>query len=168
MCWKARAQRVASLQQAFDAATFKELVERYQGKVFIFVFHIVGNREYADEISARVFAKCYASLKPLDSESAILQVLYRVAVRESFGDMRAARSRTSEAATPARRSSIVRMLSPLREEERMLLLLREVEGYSVTELGALLRTDETTVRDKLFRARRQLARKGQTGALANN
>lgn len=184
MCWKAICQRArilrgadpglknnqpmtASPLRAYDATAFKELVERYQGKVFTFVFHIVGNREYADEISVRVFAKCHSSLKRFDSESSILPFLYRVAVREAFRYIKDPRIRTSEAAAPARRRSIVQILSLLNEEKRMLLLLREVEGYSVTELGTLFRIDEKTVRDKLFQARRQLAQGGQTDALAN-
>ena len=184
MCWKAVCQRARILRDAdpgfknnrtrtaspsrdYDATAFKELVERYQGKVFTFVFHIVGNREYANEISVRVFAKCHSSLKRFGSESAILPFLYRVAVREAFRYIGASRIRTSEVAVPPGQRSILQSLSSLNEEKRMLLLLREVEGYSVTELGTLLRIDDNAVRDKLSQARRQLAQERQTDALAN-
>ena len=41
------------------------------------------------------------------------------------------------------------------EEERLLLLLREVEGYSIHDLSRMFSWNENTVKVKLFRARRR-------------
>ena len=39
----------------------------------------------------------------------------------------------------------------------MLLMMKEVEGYSIQELARLFRCNQNTVKVKLFRARRRLA-----------
>ena len=45
----------------------------------------------------------------------------------------------------------------LSEEERLFLLMKEVEGYSIEDLSRLFACNENTVKVKLFRARRKLA-----------
>ena len=42
-----------------------------------------------------------------------------------------------------------------------LLLLKEVEGYSVEELSGMLKMNENTIKVKLFRARQKLVKAAQ-------
>ncbi len=48
------------------------------------------------------------------------------------------------------------LLSRLDDEERMMLILKEVEGYSVEEIGAMLDMNVNTVKVRMFRARGRL------------
>jgi RNA polymerase sigma-70 factor (ECF subfamily) len=56
---------------------------------------------------------------------------------------------------------VVKLLSRVSEEERMLLMLKEVEGYSVEELADRTGMNENTIKVKLFRARQKLVRAAQ-------
>jgi RNA polymerase sigma-70 factor (ECF subfamily) len=47
------------------------------------------------------------------------------------------------------------------DEEKQLLLLKEVEGYSVEELSGMLKMNENTIKVKLFRARQKLMKAAQ-------
>jgi RNA polymerase sigma-70 factor (ECF subfamily) len=47
------------------------------------------------------------------------------------------------------------------DEEKQLLMLKEVEGYSVEELAGMLKMNENTIKVKLFRARQKLVKAAQ-------
>jgi len=56
----------------------------------------------------------------------------------------------------AQRDFVNKLLALIPQEDRLMLLWREVEGCSVTELAEMTGTNENTVKVKLFRARRKL------------
>jgi RNA polymerase sigma-70 factor (ECF subfamily) len=56
----------------------------------------------------------------------------------------------------AERQYVMRLMERLSEEERTLLMMKEVDGYSVEELAAMNGMNENTVKVKLFRARQKL------------
>ena len=55
--------------QARDEMAFREIVERYQSKVFSIIYGILRNRNDAEDIAQQVFAKVYFSLKNFDFRS---------------------------------------------------------------------------------------------------
>jgi RNA polymerase sigma-70 factor (ECF subfamily) len=63
--------------------------------------------------------------------------------------------------SPQRKAELAQMVSLLlgkvSAEERLLLLMKEVEGYSIEDLSRLFACNENTVKVKLFRAREKLA-----------
>jgi RNA polymerase sigma-70 factor (ECF subfamily) len=61
----------------------------------------------------------------------------------------------------AQRDYVMKLLSRVSEEERALLMLKEVEGYSVEELAAKTGMNENTIKVKLFRARQKLVKAAQ-------
>jgi RNA polymerase sigma-70 factor (ECF subfamily) len=52
---------------------------------------------------------------------------------------------------------VSRLLGRLSSQERLLLLMKEVEGYSIQDLSRMFAWNENTLKVKLFRARRRLA-----------
>jgi len=56
---------------------------------------------------------------------------------------------------------VTKLLARLPEEERSLLLLKEVEGHSVEELARMTGINENTIKVKLFRARQKLLKAAQ-------
>jgi RNA polymerase sigma-70 factor (ECF subfamily) len=61
----------------------------------------------------------------------------------------------------AGRDYMVKLLTRVSEEERMLLMLKEVEGFSVEELAERTGMNENTIKVKLFRARQKLVKAAQ-------
>jgi RNA polymerase sigma-70 factor (ECF subfamily) len=61
----------------------------------------------------------------------------------------------------AQRDLITKLLSKISEEDRMLILLKEVEGHSVEELSQMTGMNENTIKVKLFRARQKLVKAAQ-------
>jgi RNA polymerase sigma-70 factor (ECF subfamily) len=54
------------------------------------------------------------------------------------------------------RQLLDRLLSHLEEKDRLMLVLKEAEGFSVEEIGEILGLNVNTVKVRLFRARGRL------------
>jgi RNA polymerase sigma-70 factor (ECF subfamily) len=170
--------------QARDEMAFREIVERYQTKVFSIIYGILRNHNDAEDISQQVFAKVYFSIKNFDSRSSLLTWIYKITVNECYDYLRKKRVRKlvyesdfsaddaqrMEASEPAvdqaapvdkqlaQRDLVVKLLAKVSQEDRNLILLKEVEGHSVEELAAMTGLNENTIKVKLFRARQKLVK----------
>ncbi len=170
-----------------DEAAFREIVERYQSKVFSIIHGIVRQRNDVEDIAQQVFAKVYLSLKNFDFRSSLITWIYKITVNECFDYLRKRKvrklvyesdlsedevrrventepnvNRTLPAdSSLAQRDYVLKLLSRVSEEERMLLMLKEVEGFSVEELAAQTGMNENTIKVKLFRARQKLVKAAQ-------
>src|SRR5258707_2287275 len=168
--------------QAKDEMAFREIVERYQAKVFSIIFGILRNHNDAEDIAQQVFSKIYFSIKNFDFRSSLLTWIYKITVNEcydylckkrvrklvyesDFSEEDAKRMEASEPAVDAsvpadtrlaQRDLIVKLLSKVSEEERSLILMKEVEGHSVEELAEMTGLNENTIKVKLFRTRQKL------------
>ncbi len=58
----------------------------------------------------------------------------------------------------AQHDLVFKLLSKISEEDRSLILLKEVEGHSVEELSQMTGMNENTIKVKLFRARQKLVK----------
>ena len=61
----------------------------------------------------------------------------------------------------AQRDLILKLLSKVSEEERSLILMKEVEGHSVEELAGMTGLNENTIKVKLFRPDRKFVADGR-------
>jgi RNA polymerase sigma-70 factor, ECF subfamily len=173
--------------QAQDEMAFREIVERYQTKVYSIIYGILRNRNDAEDIAQQVFAKIYFSIKNFDFRSSLLTWIYKITVNECYDYLRKKRVRklvyesdfTAEdtlimensepgsAQAPgvdtqlAQHDLVTKLLSKISEEDRSLILLKEVEGHSVEELSQMTGMNENTIKVKLFRARQKLVKAAQ-------
>jgi len=173
--------------QAGDETAFREIVEKYQSKVFSIIHGIVRQRNDVEDIAQQVFAKVYLSLRSFDFRSSLITWIYKITVNECFDYLRKRKvrklvyesdlsedearrventepnvDRTAPAdASLASRDYVIKLLTRVSEEERMLLMMKEVEGYSVEELAARTGMNENTIKVKLFRARQKLVKAAQ-------
>jgi RNA polymerase sigma-70 factor, ECF subfamily len=173
--------------QAGDETAFAEIVERYQSKVFSIIHGIVRSRNDVEDIAQQVFAKVYVSLRNFDFRSSLITWIYKITTNECFdylrkrkvrklvyeSDMSEDEVRRVENSEPvvdrqapadttlARRDYVLKLLTRVSEEERVLLMMKEVEGYSVEELAASTGMNENTIKVKLFRARQKLVKAAQ-------
>ena len=173
--------------QARDEMAFREIVERYQAKVFSIIFGILRNHNDAEDIAQQVFSKIYFSIKNFDFRSSLLTWIYKITVNECYDYLRkkrvrklvyesdfseedAQRMQNTDAAIDqapaadtrlAQRDLIGKLMGKLSSEDRSLLLLKEVEGHSVEELSQMTGMNENTIKVKLFRARQKLLKAAQ-------
>src|SRR6201996_5582674 len=151
--------------QTGDETAFREIVERYQSKVFSIIHGIVRQRNDVEDIAQQVFAKVYLSIRSFDFRSSLITWIYKITVNECFdylrkkkvrklvyeSDMSEDEVRRVENSEPAldrgaradsslaRRDYVVKLMDRVSDEEKQLLMLKEVEGYSVEELSGMLK-----------------------------
>lgn len=168
--------------QADDKSAYEELVRRHQGRVFAVAGGILRNNEDVEDIAQQVFLKAYFSLKRFDQRAAFSTWLYKITVNECWDLLRKRKVRpllyeaelseeqvsqyqaSSEAQDGApdvsqqlaTREQVELLLDCLDERDRMMLLLKEVEGFSVEEIAEMLEINGNTVKVRLFRARRRI------------
>jgi len=173
--------------QAGDELAFREVVERYQAKIFSIIYGILRNRNDAEDIAQQVFSKVYFSIRNFDFRSSLLTWIYKITVNECYDYLRKKRvrrlvyesdftqeeSQRMEASEPAvdpslpaderlaQRDLALKLLAKVSEEDRSLILLKEVEGHSVEELAQMTGMNENTIKVKLFRTRQKLLKAAQ-------
>src|SRR4051794_37505976 len=79
--------------QAKDEFAFREIVDRYQAKVFSIIYGILRKRNDAEDIAQQVFAKIYFSIKNFDFRSSLLTWIYKITVNECYDYLRKKRVR---------------------------------------------------------------------------
>src|ERR1041385_8239945 len=79
--------------QARDEMAFREIVERYQSKVFSIIFGILRNHNDAEDIAQQVFSKIYFSIRNFDFRSSLLTWIYKITVNECYDYLRKKRVR---------------------------------------------------------------------------
>jgi len=161
---------------------FNELVLRYQDRLFNTCWRICGHLEDARDLTQQAFLKAYESLGGFRHQSAFYTWIFRVAVNLALSHRRsAARHRAvsldhvdqqgTQAAALARfeqtavddaaqRSETVelhgvvaRALQSLCDDDRAVIVLRDVEGFDYREIALILDVPAGTVKSRLHRAR---------------
>src|SRR5216684_1992751 len=168
--------------QREDKEAFEELVRRHQHRVFAVAGGILRRREDVEDIAQQVFLKAYFALKRFDQRAAFSTWLYKITVNECWDLLRKKKVRpliyesdlseeqarqfdgsekhrnlgpdTSE--TLEMRQHVDRLLAGIDERDRMMLILKEVEGFAVEEIAQMLDLNANTVKVRLFRARRRI------------
>jgi RNA polymerase sigma-70 factor, ECF subfamily len=168
--------------QGADKAAFEELIRRHQRRVFAVAGGILKRREDIEDIAQQVFVKAYFSLKRFDQRAAFTTWLYKITVNECWDLLRKKKvrplvyeadlseeqakqalnsaERTNEgpdiSERLAARQRVERLLEGLDERDRLMLILKEVEGFSIEEIAEVLDLNANTVKVRLFRARRRV------------
>jgi RNA polymerase sigma-70 factor, ECF subfamily len=175
-------RQLVRLAQSGEEAAFEELIRRHQQRVFGLVSGILRRREDVEDVVQQVFLKVFVSLKRFDQRAAFSTWLYKISVNECWDYLRKKKVRplvyeadlseeqvsrldgvVSADRPPASpmdraeaRDLLERMMEKLPEQDRALLVLKEVEGFSVQELAEILDLNVNTVKVRLFRARARL------------
>jgi RNA polymerase sigma-70 factor (ECF subfamily) len=168
--------------QEEDHEAYEELVRRHQHRVFAVAGGILRRREDVEDVAQQVFVKAYFSLKRFDQRAAFSTWLYKITLNECWDLLRKKKVRplvyesdlseeqarqvitSGEKANPGpdisekleARERVERLLEGLDERDRLMLILKEVEGFSIEEIAKILNLNGNTVKVRLFRARRRV------------
>ncbi len=171
--------------QQGEKEAFEVLVAKHQGRVFAVAGGILRNREDVEDIAQQVFLKAYFSLKRFDQRSAFSTWLYKITVNECWDLLRKKKvrplvfeSELSEEQAHAYQSTeqkaefapdiseqldtkqqLSHWLECLEERDRTMLVLKEVQGFTVEEIAEIMGINGNTVKVRLFRARQKIAEK---------
>jgi len=148
---------------------FRAIYDACSGFVYSVAMRVLRHPETAEEVTQDVFMKVYDHLKHFQSRSSLKTWIYRITVNTAFN---AAKKRKSEDRAVAldeikwvspgdgdegkrqeAKEKVHQLLGRLAPEQRMLIVLREIEGLSYEEMAAAFNLNLNTLRTRLRRAR---------------
>ena len=163
-----------------DRSAFSVLVERYKGQIYSVAYSMTHNHADADDLSQEAFIKAYENLRRFRLGTNFRSWLYRIAVNLCIDHLRRAKRVTadclddhSEIATqygsdPQQNmesdelmENIMVAVDSLPENQRTVVVLREMQGIGLKEIAEVMKCSESTVRWRLHYARKKLQKKLQ-------
>ena len=165
---------IARLQKR-DEAAFEELIRQYEKKVYTLCFRMCGNSEDAEEAAQDSFLALWRGIDRFRQESSLSTWIYRLASNACIDLLRRRKKQGSslslddeelflDAVDPEPRPQdavehreaqklLQEGLSALPEEYRKVLILREIEGLSYTEIAESASLELGTVKSRISRGR---------------
>jgi RNA polymerase sigma-70 factor (ECF subfamily) len=172
--------------KAGNEKAFAEIVLHSQKKVFNIAYRMLGNLEEAKDLAQEVFISVFESIKGLKEEIKFDAWLTQITLNHCRNRWKYLKRRryfnsdslddsieTEEGSMPRtlvdpsdnpetlyEKKSIQQFIQggllKLKEDQRELVVLRDLQGYSYEEMGELLGLPEGTIKSKLHRARMDL------------
>ncbi|MDD3653227.1 MAG: sigma-70 family RNA polymerase sigma factor [Desulfotomaculaceae bacterium] len=169
-----------------DLSAFEELVRIHQNRVYTLGLHLSGNREDAQDLAQEAFIRAYRALDSFRNEADFSTWLHRITVNVWLNLRRKKVKQQMSLDEPYRsedgseiqhevasenddplwvleqkelRDLVKVALMRLSDEHRMVLVLREIEGYSYDEISRVLGCTLGTVKSRLSRAREIMRRR---------
>lgn len=148
-----------------DREAFGVIVERYQTPVYNAAMRILQNANDAEDIAQVVFLKAFERLDSFDSRYRVFSWIYRIAINESLNarNQRRQHEEIADLSTdepPGKaldeRDAVDRALSMLQPEERAIVILKHMDGFSYRDIGFIMDWSEGTVKSRLYEARQRL------------
>ena len=169
--------------QRGDMDAFEQLLLRYEKKVYTIAYKYMGNAEDASDLAQEALIKAYQSIGTFRGESSFGTWIGRITANKCLDELRKRKKMqttsldeevnleegsvqkeiASEADTPEQhtiRQETVQYgqqkLNQMKEEYRMVLVLRELEGHSYEDIADMLNCSLGTVKSRISRARNYL------------
>jgi RNA polymerase sigma-70 factor (ECF subfamily) len=167
--------------QSGDSAAFNEVVLAYRKRVLGTIARSIARPEDVEDVAQEVFLRLYFSLEQLRTPEVFEPWLYRLTVNAAYDYLRKQRRRMefrmsdlseqqvimADAVAGGKierdelyhkkiRESVDSLLGAVSEADRILLMLKEVDGLSLKELEKIYKVNENALKVRLFRARQRV------------
>jgi RNA polymerase sigma-70 factor, ECF subfamily len=148
--------------QGGSPKAFDELFARYREPLFGFFRRRLESKERADDLTQETFLAVIRATSRYQPRALVRTYLYGIALKLLAAERRRERRSDPTAQPDAMDGAldnslwVQRALEKLDPSEREILMLREYEQLSYSEVAELLRIPVNTVRSRLFRARMAL------------
>jgi RNA polymerase sigma-70 factor (ECF subfamily) len=169
--------------QQGDSEAFGPLVQKHQQRVFSLVCHLVRRRDEVEDLSQEIFIKAFRAIRSYNFQSSFATWLSRIATNHCYDYLRHERaSRVSfywqmgedrqrelennvesqpeeeldHEERTVLRDLVDKLLGRAPENDRTILVLKELQDYSVEEIAEILKLKPTTVKVRLHRARKRM------------
>jgi len=166
-----------------DPTAFELLVKQHQDRVYDFCMRMLSDREEAFDVTQEIFVSIHQHMEQFRHDSKISTWIFRISRNHCLNRLKYLKRRgrgrsdeygeTSELAINASvgapqmpdesleaaraRALVHRAIARLDEDQRALVVLRDIEGLAYEEIVEITELAEGTVKSRLHRAREKLA-----------
>jgi RNA polymerase sigma-70 factor (ECF subfamily) len=166
-----------------DVSAFEMLIEAYQKKVFNLAYRIIGNYDDANDLAQEAFIRIFRSISGFRGQSSFSTWIYRITTNVCLDEIRKRKNKSVQyldediqtddgemqrqiisddplpeeiAERKELRAAINDSLGELKEEYRIIITLRDIQGMSYEEIAKVLDCPTGTVKSRINRARQAL------------
>ena len=155
-----------------DQAAFGQLVQRYERRLMRVVLRFISDLDLAEDLAQETFLRAYERLDQFDPSRRFGPWLFRIGVNLTLDFHRKRKRRIwsifftdrapegnfdPQAADPRPeldlQQEVQQVIAQIPEKYRTVLVLRDLENFSTSEIAAILDRKETTIRWRLAEAR---------------
>ncbi len=170
--------------QAGETEAFEHLIADYEKRILNYCYRMLGNAHDAEDAAQEVFVKVFRFIDKFNSQSAFSTWLYKIASNVCLDFLRKAKRQPKdvislyqsndegeEFALPLEdktalpyekvqlsdaQKALLSALEQLGEEQKRVIILRDIEGLSYEEIAEITQSAPGTVKSRINRARRAL------------
>jgi RNA polymerase sigma-70 factor, ECF subfamily len=169
--------------QQGEPEAFGPLVQKHQQRVFSLVYHLVRRRDEVEDLAQEIFIKAFRAVRSYNFQSSFATWLSRIATNHCYDYLRHERAarvsfywqmgENSQQELEANAESqpehvlnheeqtvlkdlVNKLLARAPEDDRTILVLKELQDNSVEEIAEILKLKPTTVKVRLHRARKRM------------
>ncbi len=166
---------LVELSKAGDMKAFQTIIERYESQVATMIRNMLGNVAEVEDVGQEVFIRLYRSLEQFRGDASLGTYVTRIAINLSINALQkrkkkrwfsiSQREQEKDYDLPDEsynseqydtKELVEKAMSYLKEEHRLIITLRLIQGYSVKETAQILEIAEGTVLSRQSRASAQL------------
>lgn len=162
-----------------DYIAFEELVHKYENKVYTVAYRFMGNHADACDLAQEAFIKVYQSLPRFRGDASFMTWIYHITANTCRDELRRRQNKHTLSLDDDSDDSVAlklmvasddpgpeeliesmelgeqvqQCLNTLTEEYRLILIMREIQGFSYNEIANALEISLGTVKSRLSRAR---------------
>jgi RNA polymerase sigma-70 factor (ECF subfamily) len=142
--------RVIKEAQKGSVAAFNQLVMAYQGTAYNVAYRVIGNGDAAADACQDAFLKAYQAIKQYRGGS-FKSWLLRIVTNACYDQ------RPEELVLRGELNEVIqRGINHLPEDQRVVLVLSDVQGFSYQEIAEIVDQPLGTVKSRLSRGRQRL------------
>lgn len=164
-----------------DIDAFEDIVKKYENKVYGIVFHMMKNQNEVEDLAQEVFLKVYKNLDKFKGESSLYTWIYKITVNLCLDELKKRRNiiyldekisvedgeidkelpsneRSQEELYEDKelRENLHRCINKLPDKQKMMIVLRDIKGFSYDEIAEITNNKIGTVKSQINRARLRL------------
>lgn len=161
-----------------DLRAFEQIVTEHYSKIYNIALGIMGSSHDAEDAAQNVLIKLHSSIGSFRFQSGFSSWVYRITTNVCLDELRKRkRSKSSpmtdiddngvdvpeESASPEvqyisaeKRDALYQGISKLKNDHKKIIILRDINGFSYTEIAEILKCSEGTVKSRINRARSSL------------
>jgi RNA polymerase sigma-70 factor (ECF subfamily) len=156
-----------------DMAAFEELVSSNYSHIYNLCYRMMRNQQDAEDMLQESMLKAWRKLKSFKQSSSFSTWLHRIAVNTCLDALRKNKKNNSVSVdemdefgkhivddetsnfedVTIQKDVVHNALSQLKDRERIIIVLKDVQGYSYEEIAKIFRCPMGTVRSRISRAR---------------
>ncbi len=163
--------------QTGDIQAYTAIIRRFQKQIYIYCYYLLGSKEEAEDASQDIFIKGLENISNFSCTVSFSAWLYKIAhhhcidliKKKNKGNKFWTGFKKDYAYDQSQRQTysyddiIHELLEKLKVDEKRILLLRSIEGYSFDEIASIMDLKPTTVRKKYERLRKKLMKENKLG-----